>query len=110
YYFTKPHLTSLDDDHINTNIIPPDMVKSPISMPWFPDNVNNHTSPATPPVSGPAWDCPACGSKDNHYSFCPECGTKRPEISEELKPGEWRCICGYVTSSKFCPECGRAKM
>jgi membrane protease subunit (stomatin/prohibitin family) len=48
------------------------------------------------------WDC-ACGTKGITSKFCPECGTKRPEIKKT-----WDCPnCGTKDiASKFCPECG----
>jgi membrane protease subunit (stomatin/prohibitin family) len=48
------------------------------------------------------WDC-VCGTKGITSKFCPECGTKRPEIKKT-----WDCPnCGTKDiASKFCPECG----
>jgi len=48
------------------------------------------------------WKC-SCG-KENSGKFCPECGSKKPEVI--------RCSgCGYEAAGqkpKFCPECGKS--
>lgn len=46
----------------------------------------------------PAWDCTACGARNNTGRFCPECGSPS---------GRWLCVCGKVNTTGFCPECGR---
>lgn len=53
------------------------------------------------------WIC-ACGTKDIQSKFCPECGSKKPE----LKPADtWDCSnCGNKgITAKFCGECGFKK-
>lgn len=50
-----------------------------------------------------AWDC-TCGIKGNTMSFCPNCGTKKPEKKVD---GTWNCICGTTGNTMgFCPNCG----
>ena len=46
------------------------------------------------------WKC-SCGY-EAEGKFCPECGSKRPEMG-------WTCSCGSVNKGKFCPECGKKK-
>lgn len=56
---------------------------------------------ALDPANG--WNC-SCGKTNITSKFCPECGTRRPEIST------WNCTCGKTgIVSKFCPECGAKK-
>lgn len=52
------------------------------------------------------WDCSSCGQKGLTSKFCPECGTKRPEVL-----AAWDCAqCGNKSiTGKFCPECGKKK-
>ena len=51
------------------------------------------------------WDC-ACGTKNINPMFCPNCGTKKPEV----KTG-WDCVCGTKNiTSMFCPNCGQKKV
>ena len=58
------------------------------------------------------WDC-QCGATGLNSAFCPECGTKRPEVQpkQEQKMLAWNCPnCGKAElSSAFCPECGQKK-
>ena len=52
--------------------------------------------------------CKNCGAKiEGTGKFCPECGTKKPEI-----PTIWTCYnCGTKDiKSEFCPECGAKKL
>ena len=58
--------------------------------------------PRTAPVLDP-WTCPKCGAAGNTGSFCPECGSPRPQ-----KEGEWTCPkCGQAgNSGNFCAGCG----
>ncbi|MCQ2558598.1 MAG: SPFH domain-containing protein [Oscillospiraceae bacterium] len=50
-----------------------------------------------------AWTCPTCGKKATG-KFCPECGTKKPEVNA------WTCpTCGASNQGKFCSECGTKK-
>ena len=58
--------------------------------------------PKTAPVLDP-WTCPKCGAAGNTGSFCPECGSPRPQ-----KEGEWTCpACGQAgNSGNFCAGCG----
>lgn len=49
------------------------------------------------------WKCPGCGAEVSG-KFCPECGTKKPEIA-----AGWVCSCGAVNKGKFCSECGQKK-
>ena len=60
-----------------------------------------------------AWVCPKCGvANEAGNKYCSECGTKRPEKSENAeKPTAktWACPrCGVVnpTDNKCCSECG----
>ena len=32
------------------------------------------------------WDCPECGRKGNTSQFCPDCGTKKPEVEVTKAP------------------------
>jgi membrane protease subunit (stomatin/prohibitin family) len=51
------------------------------------------------------WNCPVCGTQGITSKFCPECGSKKPEASLT-----WNCACGAKgITSKFCPECGAKK-
>lgn len=51
-----------------------------------------------------AWTCPTC-LKAVTGNFCPECGTKKPEVAPS-----WTCpTCGKPAMGKFCPECGTKK-
>ncbi|MGN0488398.1 MAG: SPFH domain-containing protein [Ruminococcus sp.] len=54
------------------------------------------------------WDCPACGCKNIQSKFCPDCGSKKPELKVE---GSWDCSsCGCKNiTSRFCPDCGSKK-
>ena len=56
-------------------------------------------------IQSAGWDC-ACGQKGITSKFCPECGSRRPEIRQD-----WICPeCGMKgISSKFCPNCGARK-
>ncbi|MDO4982105.1 MAG: SPFH domain-containing protein [Eubacteriales bacterium] len=49
------------------------------------------------------WKCSGCGAEVSG-KFCPECGTKKPEIA-----AGWVCSCGAVNKGKFCSECGQKK-
>ena len=54
-------------------------------------------------VAAGAWTCPQCGHQATG-KFCPECGTKKPELEG------WTCPkCGTHATGKFCPECGTPK-
>ncbi|MBO5313446.1 MAG: SPFH domain-containing protein [Clostridia bacterium] len=49
------------------------------------------------------WDC-TCGRKGISTNFCPDCGSKRPEDTS------WDCTCGRKgISTNFCPDCGKKK-
>ena len=48
--------------------------------------------------------CPQCGA-EVIGKFCPECGTKKPEVQID----GWTCSCGAVNKGKFCSECGKPK-
>ena len=50
------------------------------------------------------WECPNCHLKNITSKFCPDCGTKRPDL-------EWTCPECKTTNikSKFCPNCGHKK-
>lgn len=48
------------------------------------------------------WVCAQCGTKVTG-KFCPECGTKKPEMNF------WVCSCGKENKGKFCSECGAKK-
>ena len=51
------------------------------------------------------WNCPECGSKGITSNFCPNCGAKKPEA-----PMSWNCSCGTSNiTSNFCPNCGKKK-
>ena len=55
------------------------------------------------PVSGNAeWQCPNCNTTTNG-KFCPECGTKKPEVSKKFCTN---CGKELKEGAKFCPECG----
>lgn len=58
-------------------------------------------APAAVPNNG--WNC-SCGQTGISGSFCPNCGTKKPETSNS-----WKCDCGAIVTGKFCPECGKPK-
>ncbi len=60
------------------------------------------TPAAAPAAEG--WTC-TCGKSGIQGKFCPECGTKKPE----LQPEGWTCTCGAVNRGKFCSECGAKK-
>ncbi len=54
---------------------------------------------AVPPTG---WVC-SCGNSCTSGSFCPECGTKRPDAP-------WNCSCGMSgLTSKFCTNCGKKR-
>ena len=57
---------------------------------------------------GNTWICPNCGKTDITTNFCPDCGTKKPEVNV---PDTWDCPeCGTkAISSRFCPNCGHKK-
>ena len=61
--------------------------------------------PKAAPVLDP-WTCPKCGTEGNTGSFCPECGSPRPQ-----KEGEWTCPnCGQTgNGGKSCAGCGAKK-
>lgn len=71
-------------------------------------NVSNTAAPSPQPErvstanAVPSWSC-SCGKGGITSKFCPDCGSKRPEM-----PAVWNCPnCGTAgISSKFCPECG----
>ena len=62
------------------------------------------TAPVPAISSADSWKCPRCGAAASG-KFCPECGTKKPEASEN----GWTCACGAVNKGKFCTECGAKK-
>lgn len=48
-----------------------------------------------------SWNCP-CGQQNITSKFCPECGSRHPDIASE-----WICSeCGTRNTGKFCTECG----
>jgi membrane protease subunit (stomatin/prohibitin family) len=53
-------------------------------------------APAQAPAAG-SWTC-SCGTV-NSGNFCPNCGSKRPQLS-------WTCSCGAVNNGNFCSNCG----
>ncbi|MGN1159142.1 MAG: SPFH domain-containing protein [Lachnospiraceae bacterium] len=59
-----------------------------------------------------SWNC-NCGRTGIMSKFCPDCGSKRPEIrqTEEKQDEVWNCPrCGMKQiTSKFCPECGERR-
>ena len=49
----------------------------------------------------------ACGySSSNPYKFCPECGTKAPELKDSVPKFCPECGTKNENGSKFCQECG----
>lgn len=68
------------------------------------DNLQNFS------ISAPMTACPGCGNRVlKGKKFCPKCGTAIPEIKEERKSVEKKCVqCGneLEANAKFCPECG----
>ena len=58
--------------------------------------------PVTAAPTAEGWKC-SCGATATG-KFCPECGSKKPE----LQTG-WKCACGTTATGKFCPECGSPK-
>ncbi len=67
------------------------------------DNAS-HEAAATAAGQGGAWTCPACGKTGLDGKFCPECGTKKPEVSKK----KFCPNCGkeLPAGGRFCPECG----
>lgn len=63
----------------------------------------NVQSPVSSSTSD-SWKC-SCGATVSG-KFCPECGSKKPEPTNE---NVWKCSCGATASGKFCPECGSSK-
>ena len=51
-----------------------------------------------------SWKC-SCGATATG-TFCPECGSKKPEPAQA---GSWKCKCGSVNTGNFCPNCGSKK-
>ena len=48
-----------------------------------------------------SWNC-ACGQQNIASNFCPNCGSKKPELQ-----AGWNCACGQQNiTSNFCPNCG----
>ena len=56
---------------------------------------------APTPAAAMGWKC-ACGATATG-KFCPECGSKKPEVSG------WTCSCGAENTGKFCQNCGSKK-
>lgn len=52
------------------------------------------------------WNCTACGQQNITSNFCPNCGAKKPE-----KAVGWNCTaCGQTNiTTNFCPNCGAKK-
>ena len=48
------------------------------------------------------WECPNC-KKVVNGNFCPECGTKKPEVTKKFCTN---CGKELDVNAKFCPECG----
>lgn len=57
-------------------------------------------APVNQTTTSNTWKC-SCGSEATG-NFCPECGSKRPELG-------WTCSCGNVNKGKFCTNCGTKK-
>ncbi len=57
-------------------------------------------APVNQTTTSNTWKC-SCGSEATG-NFCPECGSKRPELG-------WTCSCGSVNTGKFCTNCGTKK-
>lgn len=57
-------------------------------------------APVNQTTTSNTWKC-SCGSEATG-NFCPECGSKRPELG-------WTCSCGSVNKGKFCTNCGAKK-
>lgn len=57
-------------------------------------------APVNQTTTSNTWKC-SCGSEATG-NFCPECGSKRPELG-------WTCSCGSVNKGKFCTNCGTKK-
>ena len=71
-----------------------------------PDSVDAPQQVSRPaPAPADSWKC-SCGATVTG-KFCPECGSKKPE----LKPAadSWTCSCGATVTGKFCPECGKPR-
>ena len=66
-----------------------------------PQNNNQNTQPAVN-TAADGWECPNCHSVVNG-KFCPECGTKKPEVSKKFCTN---CGKELKEGTKFCPECG----
>lgn len=65
----------------------------------FAPVMQNAQTGAVPPTG---WVC-SCGNSCTSGSFCPECGTKRPDAA-------WNCSCGMSgLTSKFCTNCGKKR-
>ena len=58
-------------------------------------------APVNQTTTSNTWKC-SCGSEATG-NFCPECGSKRPELG-------WTCSCGSVNKGKFCTNCGTKKL
>ena len=90
-----------------------DMAKMGVAMGVVSNlmNAQNSTDPvavgeqlgAAPP-SPTGWLC-SCGYNCKSGSFCPECGTKRPDPD-----APWDCTCGNTgLKTKFCTNCGKKR-
>lgn len=92
-------------------------------------NAGSIAQPITPSAAPEGWTC-ACGKTGITSKFCPECGSKKPELSKawncscgqtgiiskfcpncgNKRPETWDCVCGMKgIASKFCPECGKKR-
>lgn len=92
-------------------------------------NTGSIAQPITPSAAPEGWTC-ACGKTGITSKFCPECGSKKPELSKawncscgqagiiskfcpncgNKRPETWDCVCGMKgIASKFCPECGKKR-
>ncbi len=56
-------------------------------------------------ASADGWNCD-CGQKNITSNFCPNCGTKKPDVEPETQ-NTWDCDCGMKNITfNFCPNCG----
>ncbi|MDO4864794.1 MAG: hypothetical protein Q4A05_11560 [Ruminococcus sp.] len=88
-----------------------DMAKKGVAMGVIGNimNAREQTDPVTlggqlgtVPPAPTGWVC-TCGCSCTGGSFCPECGTKRPDAA-------WDCTCGSRgLTTKFCTNCGKKR-